>query len=109
MKELEFIKGRTVSLILLVISIVFSDLIEINASETEDDIRPKIGLVLSGGGAKGVAHIGVLKVLEEAEIPDRLYKWNEYGGNHRRALFNRIHCCRTRQYGEGTGLDVFAH
>lgn len=69
MKELEFIKGRTVSLILLVISIVFSDLIEINASETEDDIRPKIGLVLSGGGAKGVAHIGVLKVLEEAEIP----------------------------------------
>ena len=25
--------------------------------------RPKIGLVLSGGGAKGFAHIGVLKVL----------------------------------------------
>ena len=31
--------------------------------------RPKIGLVLSGGGAKGAAHIGVLKYLEEAEIP----------------------------------------
>ena len=31
--------------------------------------RPKVGLVLSGGGAKGVAHIGVLKVLEEAGIP----------------------------------------
>lgn len=31
--------------------------------------RPQIGLVLSGGGAKGVAHIGVLKVLEEAGIP----------------------------------------
>lgn len=31
----------------------------------------KIGLVLSGGGAKGIAHIGVLKVLEEAGIqPD---------------------------------------
>ena len=28
--------------------------------------RPKIGLVLSGGGAKGIAHVGVLKVLEEA-------------------------------------------
>lgn len=27
--------------------------------------RPKVGLVLSGGGAKGLAHIGVLKVLEE--------------------------------------------
>ncbi len=33
--------------------------------------RPKIGLVLSGGGAKGLAHIGVIKVLEEAGIkPD---------------------------------------
>ena len=31
--------------------------------------RPKIGLVLSGGGAKGAAHIGVLKYIEEAGIP----------------------------------------
>ena len=30
--------------------------------------KPKIGLVLSGGGAKGFAHIGVLKVIEEAGI-----------------------------------------
>lgn len=29
---------------------------------------PKVGLVLSGGGAKGLAHIGVLKVLEEAGV-----------------------------------------
>lgn len=28
--------------------------------------RPRIGLVLAGGGAKGLAHIGVIKVLEEA-------------------------------------------
>jgi len=31
--------------------------------------RDKIGLVLSGGGAKGTAHIGVLKVLEQHNIP----------------------------------------
>ena len=31
--------------------------------------RPRIGLVLSGGGARGAAHIGVLKVLEENRIP----------------------------------------
>jgi NTE family protein len=31
--------------------------------------RPRIGLVLSGGGARGVAHIGVLKVLEEQHVP----------------------------------------
>lgn len=29
----------------------------------------KVGLVLSGGGSKGVAHIGVIRALEEAEIP----------------------------------------
>lgn len=31
--------------------------------------RPKIALVLSGGGAKGAAHIGVLRVLEEYKVP----------------------------------------
>jgi NTE family protein len=31
--------------------------------------RPKIGVVLSGGGAKGLAHIGVLKMLEQYGIP----------------------------------------
>ncbi len=31
--------------------------------------RPKVGLVLSGGGARGVAHVGVLKVLEQLRVP----------------------------------------
>lgn len=31
--------------------------------------RPSVGLALSGGGARGAAHIGVLKVLEENHIP----------------------------------------
>ena len=31
--------------------------------------RKKVGLVLSGGGAKGMAHIGAIKVIEEAGIP----------------------------------------
>lgn len=38
------------------------------AQEAEKKTRPKIGLVLSGGGAKGFAHIGVLKVLEQAGV-----------------------------------------
>lgn len=44
-------------------------LVTYQASFSQDSIkRPKIGLVLSGGGAKGFAHVGVLKVLEEAGI-----------------------------------------
>jgi len=35
----------------------------------ENDERPRVGLVLSGGGAKGMAHVGVLKVLEEIGVP----------------------------------------
>ena len=31
--------------------------------------RPRIGLVLGGGGAKGAAHVGVLSVLEELRVP----------------------------------------
>ncbi len=34
-----------------------------------DDVYPKVGLVLSGGGARGFAHVGAIKVLEEIGIP----------------------------------------
>jgi NTE family protein len=34
-----------------------------------EERRPRIGLVLGGGGARGAAHIGVLKVLEEHRVP----------------------------------------
>ncbi|HKD54992.1 MAG TPA: patatin-like phospholipase family protein [Steroidobacteraceae bacterium] len=39
------------------------------ATGTEAPQRPRIGLVLSGGGARGTAHIGVLKVLEQMRVP----------------------------------------
>ena len=38
-------------------------------SAQEETQRKKVAVVLSGGGAKGMAHIGVLKVLEKAGIP----------------------------------------
>jgi len=34
----------------------------------QENLRPKVGLVLSGGGAKGLAHIGVLKVIDSLGI-----------------------------------------
>src|SRR3990172_4516848 len=44
-------------------------------SESQRDIiplkvlkRPKVGLILSGGGSRGVAHVGVLKALEKNHI-----------------------------------------
>lgn len=37
--------------------------------QEKDSPEPSVGLVLSGGGAKGFAHIGVLKVLEEVDMP----------------------------------------
>jgi len=53
-------------IILFIISFFFSFTLRLYAQHT-----PKIGLVLSGGGAKGMAHIGILKALEEAGItPD---------------------------------------
>lgn len=39
------------------------------ANESAEPRRQKVGLVLSGGGSKGIAHIGVIKVLEENNIP----------------------------------------
>lgn len=43
-----------------------------NASEIQiliQDVNPKIALVLSGGGSRGIAHIGVLKILDKENIP----------------------------------------
>src|SRR5207302_8195052 len=37
--------------------------------EGEPKERPRVGLALAGGFARGIAHIGVLRVLREAEIP----------------------------------------
>lgn len=52
------------ALLLLTISIT-----SYSQDTTTESSRPKVGLVLSGGGAKGAAHIGVLKYIEEAGIP----------------------------------------
>jgi NTE family protein len=39
------------------------------ASAADAKARPRICLVLSGGGARGMAHIGVLKILEQMKVP----------------------------------------
>jgi NTE family protein len=44
------------------------DVSRVEAPIGEADLRPKIGLALGGGFARGIAHVGVLKVLEEEDI-----------------------------------------
>lgn len=59
---------KNYSVILLLFLIVVQPIAseELKAAKKE---RPVIGLVLSGGGARGSSHVGVLKVLEEMRIP----------------------------------------
>ena len=60
--------GPILSALLLVLLLLLSASLPARAQTGE---RPKIGYVLSGGGAKGIAHVGVLKVLEEVGLqPD---------------------------------------
>ncbi|WP_422004608.1 patatin-like phospholipase family protein [Roseivirga pacifica] len=50
---------------------LFLTLLFISGLSIAQNSAPKVGLVLSGGGARGMAHIGVLKKMEEAGIyPD---------------------------------------
>lgn len=50
--------------LLLFVSLLFLTQISLG----QENPRPKVGLVLSGGGAKGLAHIGVLKVIDSLGI-----------------------------------------
>ena len=61
---------NAISLLLLFCLLSFVFCHNAMAQQKSDSLsRPTVGLVLSGGGAKGFAHIGVLKVIEEAGLP----------------------------------------
>ncbi len=51
-----------------ILLLIFTIIITINLYPQARQARPKVGIALSGGGAKGLAHIGALKVLEEAGV-----------------------------------------
>ena len=54
---------------LLLSILCFFTIVSTSANTTTEVPRKKVGLVLSGGGAKGMAHIGAIKVIEEIGIP----------------------------------------
>ncbi|MCV2366939.1 patatin-like phospholipase family protein [Roseateles oligotrophus] len=66
--------GRRICCLLILAGLLLSALPGYAQEETSTPVvealkRPKIGLVLSGGGVRGMAHIGVLRVLQELHVP----------------------------------------
>ena len=55
--------------IALILAAVLMSITAIAQTDSTTVRRKRVAVVLSGGGAKGMAHIGVLKVLEKAGIP----------------------------------------
>ena len=53
---------------LLFFLVISLSMVKLFSQEVNKKVQPKVGLVLSGGGAKGFAHIGVLKVLEQTGV-----------------------------------------
>jgi NTE family protein len=60
------------------ITLAFYNLIEMSTSNTSGKV-PRLGLVLSGGSARGIAHVGILSVLEEHHIPIDFIVSTSYG------------------------------
>lgn len=57
------------ALVLLCLSLQAAPALADSSATVAPKARPKIALVLSGGGARGFAHIGVLRVLKELRVP----------------------------------------
>ncbi len=53
---------------LLIVSVLIGFVFSLQLLQGQEQSEPKVGLVLSGGGAKGFAHIGVLKVLDSLDV-----------------------------------------
>ncbi|MFH1283684.1 MAG: patatin-like phospholipase family protein [bacterium] len=71
--------------------------------------RPKIALVLGGGGARGLAHIGVLKVLEQESIPIDLVIGTSVG-----SIVGVLYCAgmsikEIESLGENTGWNTLTN
>ena len=50
------------------LTLLYCFILTLHVSAQEKNSRPKIGLTLSGGGAKGLAHIGILKAIDSAGL-----------------------------------------
>jgi NTE family protein len=67
--------------------------------------EPRIGLALSGGGARGLAHIGVLKVLEELRVPVHCIAGTSMGAIVGGAYASGMTAAELEQFSVGTDWD----
>lgn len=65
--EFNYLKPFYLTLFLVLVTLLWPYLLLAQQADSTQK-RPKLGLVLSGGGAKGFAHIGAIKVFEEAGL-----------------------------------------
>ena len=63
---MKHLKALKTILLLICLAVSFSGM---QARKKEGTWRPKVGVVLSGGGVKGAAHVSILKAIEQAGIP----------------------------------------
>ena len=82
-------------------TLVFAMCLILPFSVYSQEQRKKVGVVLSGGGAKGVAHIKALKVIEEAGIPIDYIVGTSMGS----IVGGRLYSGTTGQYGTQARLD----
>ncbi len=75
---MKYPKGSLLILIFACITVTFG--LAQSAPTNENGGRPKVGLVLQGGGALGLAHVGVITWLEEHHIPVDYVAGTSMGG-----------------------------
>src|SRR6185437_4949487 len=69
-----------VRIIIALVLVSFTSTLSFPQNASIPEIKPKIGLVLEGGGALGLAHIGVIHWLEEHRIPVSYIAGTSMGG-----------------------------
>lgn len=70
MVSIRFILSAIILLIIPCVTTYGSERVEVSGNDTlRYGSKGTVGLVLSGGGAKGIAHVGVIKALEDNDIP----------------------------------------
>jgi NTE family protein len=71
---------KTLLTLAVILALSASVIASTSSNQQNQSDGPRVGLVLSGGGAKGLAHISILKMLEEVNMPIDYISGTSMGG-----------------------------